>query len=164
MCAIFCNKSAVLFTLVMTSKRLYSYLGETFVAEISRPSREQGSIRYLRSEILAECRSSDCFEYDSIPFVDTEISFGSGSSNIWREVVYVSTKTNHQVKPRKCAENNPSISNNRGCRVLNCPWGTSATPLKYDKIKSNATCVNIDQIKNIEDNTHGEGYDDYIPR
>ena len=47
---------------------------------------------------------------------------------------------------------------------MNCPWGTSATPLKYDKIQSNATCVNIDEIINIDDNTSGGSYDDYKPR
>ena len=65
---------------------------------------------------------------------------------------------------RKCQSVVNGVAENRVCKVFNCPWGTSATPLIYDKIEKNATCINIDQIKSIEDNTHGNGYDDYIPR
>ena len=134
--------------------------GETFVVEISRPLLGDDRIRYLRSEVLAECRSSDCFEYDSVPHVDTEIYFDSKYSKIWKEVIYVSTKTFHKVHRRKCADSNLVTSQKRECRVMNCPWGTSATPLKYGKIQSNATCVNIDNFISIEEND----YDNYKPR
>ena len=70
----------------------------------------------------------------------------------------------HEVKERKCESMINGVLKPRVCKIFNCPWGTSATPLKYDKIKKHATCINIDQIKSREDNTHGDGYDEYVPR
>ena len=138
-------------------------IGETFEVVVSMPNTED-NVRFLRSEILAECRSSECLKYDSIPFVDTELYFNSTYSNIVRDVVYVSTNTNHKVKERKCQSMVNGVRQGRECKIFNCPWGTSATPMKYDKIKKNATCVNIDQLKSIESLAHGNGYDDYVPR
>ena len=139
-------------------------IGESFEVVVPKPSNTEDNVRFLRSEILAECRSSECLKYDSIPFVDTELYFNSTSSKIVRDIVYVSTKTNHKVKERKCQSVVNGVRLRRECKIFNCPWGTSATPMKYDKMKKNATCVNIDQLKSIEKIAHGEGYDDYVPR
>ena len=86
------------------------------------------------------------------------------SSKIWKDIVYVSTNTNHEVMPRKCANPDQGAKVEKPCTVLNCPWGKTSTPMKYDKIKSYATCVNIDQIKNVEDYDNNKDYDIYKPR
>ena len=83
---------------------------------------------------------------------------------MWKEIVYVSSNTNHEVMPRKCAYPDRSVKMERPCTVLNCPWGKTSTPMKYDKIKSYATCVNIDQIKNVEDYENNKDYNIYKPR
>ena len=86
------------------------------------------------------------------------------SAKIWKDIVYVSTKTNHEVMPRGCAYPDLSTKMGKPCTVLNCPWGKTSTPMKYDKIKSYATCVNIDQIKNVEVYDNNKDYDIYKPR
>ena len=40
--------------------------GETFEVVVSKPSNTDDNVRFLRSEILAECRSSECLKYDSM--------------------------------------------------------------------------------------------------
>ena len=57
----------------------------------------------------------------------------------------------NRLQKRKCADSKSSDSGSRVCKVMNCPWGKSFAPFKYDKIQSNAICVNIDEFVSIDD-------------